>query len=336
MIGDAIKDTTVVVPTPILEVRDLTKRFDIRKGFLGRVAHRVRAVDTVSFSLMKGGTVGIVGESGCGKSTTGRLITRLIEPSEGSVHLRGQEITKFTGSAVRMIRRDVQMVFQDPYNSLNPRLSVKDQIAFNLRAQGAPRSEWNGRIEKALAGVGLMPMHAARFPHQLSGGQRQRVSIARAIANDASVLIADEPVSALDKSVQAQVLNLLQDLRTEMGLSMVFISHDLNVVRYMSDIIAVMYLGKIVEMGPAEDVYKRSMHPYTRSLLASIPSTKPSERRLSTVLEGDLPSPLNIPTGCRFRTRCPLATTQCAEIEPALTDQGDNHMVACHNINAAI
>ena len=328
-------DHRVVVSTPILEVRGLTKSFDIRKGFLGRVAHRVRAVDAISFRLERGGTLGIVGESGCGKSTTGRLITRLIEPTDGSVHVRGQEITKFSGSLVRTIRRDVQMVFQDPYNSLNPRMRVRDQIAFNLRAQGAPKSEWPGRIERALAGVGLDRAQAGRFPHQLSGGQRQRVSIARAIANDASILIADEPVSALDKSVQAQVLNLLQDLRTEMGLSMVFISHDLNVVRYMSDTIAVMYLGRIVEMGPADAVYRRSLHPYTRSLLASIPSTKPSQRRLTTVLEGDLPSPLNIPTGCRFRTRCAFATAQCAEIEPVLTDQGDQLLVACHNVNAA-
>lgn len=203
---------------PILEVRDLTKRFDIRKGFIGRVKHRVRAVDAVSFQVMTGETVGIVGESGCGKSTTGRLITRLIEPTDGTVLLRGTDITRLKGNAVRRMRRDVQMVFQDPYNSLNPRMKVRDQVAFNLRAQGAPRAEWPGRIDKALSSVGLSPSHATRFPHQLSGGQRQRVSIARAIVNDAAILIADEPVSALDKSVQAQVLNLLQDLRGEMGL----------------------------------------------------------------------------------------------------------------------
>jgi oligopeptide/dipeptide ABC transporter ATP-binding protein len=317
---------------PILQVRELQKQFELRGGLLSRVRGRLHAVDGISFSVAPGETLGIVGESGCGKSTTGRLILRLIEPTSGSIQFEEQELVGLKPSPLLRLRRHMQMVFQDPYSSLNPRLSVADTIRYHLSAQGVERRLIHDKTLVALQRVGLQAKYGFRLPHEMSGGQRQRVNIARAISNNPKLLIADEPVSALDKSVQAQVLNLLQELKSGLNLTLIFISHDLNVVRYLSDTVAVMYLGRIVEMGPANEIYRRPLHPYSRALIASVPSTRPSQRGRVAALQGDIPSPLQIPTGCRFRTRCPIAMPICETIDPALQPVGDGREVACHNV----
>jgi peptide/nickel transport system ATP-binding protein len=316
----------------LLEVRNLRRYFPIRGGFLQRTIATVQAVDDVSFEVKRGETLGIVGESGCGKSTTARLLIRLLEPDGGTVAFAGRAVGA-GGIAVRDLRRQVQMVFQDSYSSLNPRCTVEDTIAYGPSVHGLPWEAAKARAREILAKVGLDPaLFAARYPHELSGGQRQRVNIARALALEPTLLVLDEPVSALDKSVEAQVLNLLVDLKRDLALTYVFISHDLNVVQYMSDRVLVMYLGKVVEYGPVESIYGAPRHPYTRALLGAMPSMDPDRRGEHVTLTGDPPNPINPPPGCRFHTRCPHAEACCATREPLLTSDAtvSDHRAACH------
>jgi oligopeptide/dipeptide ABC transporter ATP-binding protein len=313
---------------PLLEVRDLTKAFPVHLG-LGRTGH-LSAVDGVSIKVAPGTTMGVVGESGCGKSTLARLILGLIEADSGEIHMEQQAVDWRDGRTRKKLRRNMQMVFQNPYSSLNPRSSVGEIIAFPMRAHGADRAEVTARTASLLEQVGLHANHASYYPHQLSGGQRQRVNIARALALNPKLVICDEAVAALDKSVQAQVLNLLQDLQQTHGLTYLFISHDLNVVEYISDHVSVMYLGQVVETAGADQLYRRPLHPYTQALLASSPRLDPDIRVDDNLLEGELPSPLNPPTGCRFRTRCPHAMQVCAEVRPQMRELDSGHQVACH------
>lgn len=318
----------------VLEARDLRKYFPTGASkLLQRATDLVQAVDGVSFDLRRGSTLAIVGESGCGKSTLGRLLARLIEPTSGSVLLDGVDITSASAKQLLAMRRDIQVVFQDPYACLNPRHSIGQSIGTPIRIQKTlGRAAEKARVRELMELVGLNPEHYNRFPHEFSGGQRQRAGIARALALDPKVIVADEPVSALDVSIQAQILNLLEDLQGRMGLSYVFIAHDLSVVRQIADEVAVMYLGKIVEIGSPSAVYENTAHPYTRALLSAVPVADPAAAagRRRIVLTGDVPSPVNPPSGCRFRTRCPKAQDQCAVEEPALVDRGFGHPVACH------
>ncbi|WP_305801205.1 ABC transporter ATP-binding protein [Siccirubricoccus sp. G192] len=319
---------------PLLLLNGLKKHFPIRGGLFGAAVATVRAVDGISFSVQKGETLGIVGESGCGKSTTARLLMRLLEPDAGSMVFDGEAVGQSAGTgglALRDYRRQVQMVFQDSYASLNPRLPIQDTIAFAPRVHGLGAREARERAHELLEAVGLAPAQfARRYPHELSGGQRQRINIARALALQPRLVLLDEPVSALDKSVEAQVLNLLLDLKEKFGLTYVFISHDLNVVQYISDRVLVMYLGQVAEQGPVEAIYSRPAHPYTRALLASRPSMDPAKRRTEPPLTGDPPNPINPPSGCRFRTRCPFAEAVCAERAPVAADLGGGHEAFCH------
>ena len=319
---------------PLLLLNNLKKHFPIHGGLFGRTVATVHAVDGVSFHVAKGETLGIVGESGCGKSTTARLLMRLLDPDAGSMVFDGEGVgqnAQIGGITLKDYRRQVQMVFQDSYASLNPRLPIEDSIAFAPRVHGLPAGEARERAHELLAAVGLAPgQFARRYPHELSGGQRQRVNIARALALYPRLVILDEPVSALDKSVEAQVLNLLMDLKERFGLTYVFISHDLNVVQYISDRVMVMYLGQVAEQGPVDAIYERPAHPYTRALLASRPSMDPAKRRTEPPLTGDPPNPVNPPSGCRFRTRCPFAEAVCAELAPVAADLGGGHEAACH------
>ncbi|MCW3818900.1 dipeptide ABC transporter ATP-binding protein [Micromonospora sp. DR5-3] len=317
----------------ILRVVELTKHFPIRRGLLRRQHAAVRAVDGVSFALYAGETLGLVGESGCGKSTTTRLILRLVEPTSGQVLLRGEDVTSCGPARLRDLRREMQIVFQDPYASLNPRKTVHDLVAEPLRIQGRYREGGRDRVRELIEMVGLRPEHANRYAHEFSGGQRQRIGIARALALGPAVLLLDEPVSALDVSIRAQVVNQLEALQRELGLAYLFVSHDLSVVRHVCDRVAVMYLGKIVELAATRDLYARPAHPYTQALLSAIPIPDPDQRgkRERLVLAGDVPSASNPPSGCRFRTRCWKAQDVCAEVEPPLAgDQGDGHVYACH------
>jgi peptide/nickel transport system ATP-binding protein len=317
----------------LLSVRGLTKHFPLRSGLLSRSRGSVQAVDGVSFDVRKGETLGIVGESGCGKSTASRLIMALMAPTLGEVIFDGQSVGSDTaagGMPLKEYRRQVQMVFQDSYSSLNPRLTIEESIAFAPQVHGLSKSPAIARAHELLEAVGLAPgQFARRYPHELSGGQRQRVNIARALALRPRLIILDEPVSALDKSVEAQVLNLLQDLKAQFGLTYLFISHDLNVVQYVADRVLVMYLGRVAEIGPVDAIYDAPAHPYTTALLASRPSMNPRQRRTVPPLSGDPPNPVNPPSGCRFRTRCVSAEQACADLIPALSDLGGGHTAAC-------
>jgi oligopeptide transport system ATP-binding protein len=327
--------------TPLVEIKHVKKYFPIRKGVLQREVARVHAVDDVSFSVQPGETLGLVGESGCGKSTLGRTIVRLLEPTAGEILFEGQRIEELGPRQLRPLRRQMQMVFQDPYASLNPRKRVGTIIGDPLKIHKlGDAKERKARVEQLLETVGLSPEHYNRFPHEFSGGQRQRIGIARALALQPKLIVADEPVSALDVSIQSQMLNLLEDLQNEFNLTYIFIAHDLGVVRHVSDRIAVMYLGKLVELSPAEELYTRPIMPYTEALLSAVPIPDPdlAAARERIVLEGDVPSPINPPTGCRFHPRCRYATQVCSEVEPPLVEYGNGHLAACHhplNVDAA-
>ncbi|MGF3104990.1 ABC transporter ATP-binding protein [Rossellomorea sp. DUT-2] len=316
---------------PLLKVENLKKHFPITGGILGRPVSSVKAVDGVSFTVNKGETLGIVGESGCGKSTTGRMLMRLIDPSEGKVTFEDRELTSLSNSEMRKIRREMQMVFQDPFASLNPRHTVEQILEEPLKVHGmGSAKERKKRVHELLNIVGLSSYHAKRYPHQFSGGQRQRIGIARALMTKPKLIIADEPVSALDVSIQSQVLNLMQDLQKEFGLTYIFIAHDLGVVRHISDRVGVMYLGKMVELSNSETLYENPLHPYTEALLSAVPVPDPDFKRETILLQGDIPSPSNPPSGCTFHTRCPHATEICKQKVPEFKEHKPGHYVACH------
>lgn len=320
---------------PLLEVTDVVKHFPIRSGILvEREVGRVRAVDGVSLTLNEGETLGLVGESGCGKSTLCRAILQLTPPTSGSVRFMGRELVGLSRRELRPLRRQMQMIFQDPYASLNPRKRIGQIVGDPMDLHGlASGAELKRRVQDLLDRVGLRPEHINRFPHEFSGGQRQRIGIARALALQPKLIVADEPVSALDVSVQAQIVNLLKDLQAEFGLSYLFVAHDLGVVRHVSDRVAVMYLGKVVESSGTDDLYNRPVHPYSNALLSAVPIPDPrrNEARERVVLEGDVPSPTNPPSGCRFHTRCPWGTEICATDEPAMVSYTAGHAAACHH-----
>ena len=318
---------------PLLTVKKLVKQFPIHGGILSRVVDRVHAVDGVSFHIEKGETLGLVGESGCGKSTTGRCILRLIEPTSGEIWFEGNDVAVMGKNELRAVARDMQIIFQDPFASLNPRMTVGAIIGEALIIHGlaANRQALEARVVELLERVGLQPDHMRRFPHEFSGGQRQRIGIARALAVEPKLIVCDEPVSALDVSIQAQVINLLEDLQEQFDLTYLFIAHDLSVVEHISTRVAVMYLGRIVEIATAHDLYTNPKHPYTEALLSAVPIPDPTVKRKRVMLQGDVPNPINPPTGCHFHTRCPIRQLPfCADHTPELKVGADGHAVACH------
>jgi oligopeptide transport system ATP-binding protein len=321
----------------LLRVENLKKHFPIMRGVLRRQVGAVQAVDGVTFDIYKGETLGLVGESGCGKSTTGRTILQLLEPTAGSVHYDGQDLTMLNKSELRKSRRDMQMIFQDPYASLNPRMAVGGIIGEPLQIHNIGDAKGRkDRVKELMGLVGLNPFFINRYPHEFSGGQRQRIGIARALATNPSFIVADEPISALDVSIQAQVVNLMDDLKAELGLTYLFIAHDLSMVRYISDRVAVMYLGRIVELSDRDSVFERPLHPYTQALLSAIPIPDPEkeEKRERLILKGDVPSPANPPSGCRFHPRCSYVSDVCTKEDPEFRDLGQDggqHWVACHH-----
>jgi oligopeptide transport system ATP-binding protein len=317
--------------TPLLQVKNLKKYFPIRGGLFSREVARVHAVDDVSFTIQRGETMGLVGESGCGKSTTGRCILRLIEPTAGEVIFEDKNVTALDKRALRHLRRDMQIIFQDPYASLNPRMTVGSIIgeALVIHKLAKTRKEREERVVHLLETVGLSSDHLRRYPHEFSGGQRQRIGIARALAVSPKLIVADEPVSALDVSIQAQVINLLEDLQKQFNLTYLFIAHDLSVVEHISTRVAVMYLGKVVEIAPGKELYNNPKHPYTEALLSAVPIPDPAVKRKRILLEGDVPSPIKPPSGCRFHTRCPIRVPSCSENEQVLKEVSPEHWVAC-------
>jgi oligopeptide transport system ATP-binding protein len=318
----------------LLEVKNLVMHFPLTQGIIfQRRVGAVQAVDDISFTVKRGETLGLVGESGCGKSTTGRAILQLYKPTSGQVNFNGRDLTKLDGGEMRRMRRHLQMIFQDPYASLNPRMTVGSIIAEPMQIHNlVPRDQRNRRVQELLETVGLNPYFANRYPHEFSGGQRQRIGVARALAASPDFIVCDEPVSALDVSIQAQIVNLLEDLQSQFNLTYLFIAHDLSVVKHISDRIAVMYLGKLVELASRDELYADPLHPYTKALLSAVPIPDPQveKRRERIILTGDVPSPINPPSGCHFHTRCPYAMPVCKEIDPIFADQGNGHYVACH------
>ncbi len=315
----------------LIEVNGLKKYFPIRKGVFSTIQGNVKAVDDISFSIKRGETLGLVGESGCGKTTAGRTLLRLLEPTEGSVIFEGKDVTEMGRTELREMRKEMQIIFQDPYGSLNPRMTVGGMLTEALKLHNiVPKNKIKDRVAELLDRVGLSPRHARRYPHEFSGGQRQRIGIARALSVEPKFIVCDEPVSALDVSIQAQIINLLQDLQNEFDLTYLFIAHDLSVVEHISDRVAVMYLGQIVELADSKELYSNPLHPYTKALLSAIPVPDPSRKQQRTVLTGDVPSPANVPSGCYFHPRCPVARDDCSERVPELEELRPNHWARCY------
>ncbi len=316
----------------LLEIKNLKKYFPVKEGVFRKTVAHVKAVDDISFFIKRGETLGLVGESGCGKSTAGRTILRLLEATEGEIWFEGKNLLALDKKELREMRKEMQIIFQDPYASLNPRMTVADIVGepMDIHNLASNKKERNNKVADILDTVGLGPEYMKRYPHEFSGGQRQRIGVARALAVDPSLIIADEPVSALDVSIQAQVINLLQDLQTDFDLTYLFIAHDLSVVKHISDRVAVMYLGKIVELADKKELFDDPKHPYTQSLLSAIPVADPTYEKERIILEGDVPSPVDPPSGCRFHPRCPYAMDVCSEIEPEFKEYGEGHFAACH------